>query len=269
MAAYLLVWKPSAENPWNSIARDVAKLKRRGFLDNFGWNVRSTRKYKPGDRLYLLKAGNDHPGIMASGSVVAKKQRERKVVRFVCDALLNPHEDELLSREVLERKVPDTHWRPQPSGDCLYANADKVELLWRAHLKRIGAKSKLHSDVFLNPDEIAGGSLEAVAVEQLPAGSVRMVVVNAYERNPEARTRCLAFHKARCSACGLDFGKRYGNGFAGLIHVHHVKPLSEVGIAYKVNPVKDLLPVCPNCHAMLHWGGKTRTVNQLKKLVVR
>lgn len=38
----------------------------------------------------------------------------------------------------------------------------------------------------------------------------------------------------------------------GLIHVHHLKPLGEVGEGYLLDPVADLRPVCPNCHAMLH-----------------
>ena len=36
------------------------------------------------------------------------------------------------------------------------------------------------------------------------------------------------------------------------IHVHHIKPLSEIDKEYKINPIQDLRPVCPNCHAMLH-----------------
>ncbi len=33
----------------------------------------------------------------------------------------------------------------------------------------------------------------------------------------------------------------------GFIHVHHLKPLSEVGYEYRVDPIRDLRPVCPNC----------------------
>jgi len=34
--------------------------------------------------------------------------------------------------------------------------------------------------------------------------------------------------------------------------VHHIKPISEIGEDYLVDPVRDLVPVCPNCHRMLH-----------------
>jgi predicted HNH restriction endonuclease len=76
--------------------------------------------------------------------------------------------------------------------------------------------------------------------------------VNAYERNQEARRRCIERYGARCVVCGLDFGEVYGEVAEGLIHVHHLKPISEVGEGYVVDPVEDLRPVCPNCHAVIH-----------------
>lgn len=41
-------------------------------------------------------------------------------------------------------------------------------------------------------------------------------------------------------------------GVSGIIHVHHLKPLHEsIGIGI-VDPSRDLVPVCPNCHAVIH-----------------
>jgi len=50
----------------------------------------------------------------------------------------------------------------------------------------------------------------------------------------------------------MDFGKFYGEEFSGLIEVHHIVPLSQIKKGYKVDPIHDLVPVCPNCHAALH-----------------
>ena len=55
-----------------------------------------------------------------------------------------------------------------------------------------------------------------------------------------------------CKVCGFDFGIAFGEGFSGKIEVHHIKPISEIGKEYVVDPVHDLVPVCPNCHMMLH-----------------
>jgi hypothetical protein len=83
-------------------------------------------------------------------------------------------------------------------------------------------------------------------------GAMAQVTVNKYERDPRARKECLDKFGYKCSVCDLDFEKRYGELGRGFIHVHHLKELSTVGAGYRVNPLEDLRPVCPNCHAMLH-----------------
>ncbi len=97
----------------------------------------------------------------------------------------------------------------------------------------------------LLPEEVA----ESPALWE---GAVSRITVNAYERNPEARRRCIEHYGAKCVVCGLDFGEVYGEVAEGLIHVHHLKPISGVGEGYVVDPVEDLRPVCPNCHAVIH-----------------
>lgn len=98
-------------------------------------------------------------------------------------------------------------------------------------------------------------------------GAVRQVTVNAYERNPVARQQCIEAHGTTCCVCGFDFGAVYGPEAEGYIHVHHIRPLSEVGREYVVNPVEDLRPVCPNCHAVLHLGGQCRSIEAVRQLL--
>lgn len=88
--------------------------------------------------------------------------------------------------------------------------------------------------------------------DRLKEGSAGTVSLNQYERNPKARAACLAAHGTACKVCGFDFGKAYGPEFAGKIEVHHIVPLSKIGEEYVVDPIKDLVPVCPNCHMALH-----------------
>ncbi|MGH8226507.1 MAG: HNH endonuclease [Steroidobacteraceae bacterium] len=54
---------------------------------------------------------------------------------------------------------------------------------------------------------------------------------------------------------------------AQLIHVHHVKPLSAVGRGYQVDPVKDLIPICPNCHAVAHHRDPPYSPEELRDLL--
>jgi hypothetical protein len=83
-------------------------------------------------------------------------------------------------------------------------------------------------------------------------GAVRQVVVNAHERNEKARQDCVRHYGPTCFLCGFNFARVYGDVVDGLIHVHHLKPISEIGEEYVVDPIADLRPVCPNCHAVLH-----------------
>lgn len=104
-------------------------------------------------------------------------------------------------------------------------------------------------------------------VVQLYEGAKRTIVVNAYERNTVARQRCIDHYGAFCQVCSFDFGKAYGPIGEGFIHVHHLYQISLIGKRYEVDPVKDLRPVCPNCHAMLHANGQLLTIEELKDLI--
>lgn len=104
------------------------------------------------------------------------------------------------------------------------------------------------------------------AVAGLREGAVQQVIVNRYERNRAARARCIALFGSRCRVCGIDFGETYGELGEGFIHVHHVVPVSAIGEEYELDPINDLVPVCPNCHAMLHRGQvEPRSVEELKE----
>ncbi len=105
--------------------------------------------------------------------------------------------------------------------------------------------------------------------EFLHEGSLKTIKVNKYERNPIARHECLAKYGTSCSVCEMNFEEIYGDIGAGFIHVHHIKPLNEIKEDYKINPETDLIPVCPNCHSMLHrkYEGKYLRVEELKQLI--
>lgn len=103
--------------------------------------------------------------------------------------------------------------------------------------------------------------------ESYVEGATRKVSVNAYERSHDAVLKCKAVHGTACVICGFDFGVVNGKTFAGFIHVHHLRPLSEIRSEYVVDPVADLCPVCPNCHAVIHHGGLSRSVEEVRQLL--
>jgi 5-methylcytosine-specific restriction enzyme A len=120
------------------------------------------------------------------------------------------------------------------------------------------------SPVVAEPDQLP---------EELPSkgsyweGVGRQVIVNRYERNTAARRKCLEHHGDACAVCGIRFEDVYGLVAAGYMHIHHVKPISEIAEQYEVDPVEDLRPVCPNCHAVIHLHGECRSIDVVRTLL--
>ena len=105
----------------------------------------------------------------------------------------------------------------------------------------------------------------------LKEGVMRTICVNAYERNPIARMECIKNSGCYCHICGIEFAYMYGEFASGFIHVHHIIPIHEIKDEYVIDPLKDLIPVCPNCHAMLHHkreDGGYYTVDELRNIII-
>jgi 5-methylcytosine-specific restriction protein A len=83
-------------------------------------------------------------------------------------------------------------------------------------------------------------------------GSRTTVQVSRVERSAEARKKCLAKFGCQCQACGMTFSERYGPIAAGFIHGRHKYPGSQRDKSSAINPEEDLIPLCPNCHAVAH-----------------
>jgi 5-methylcytosine-specific restriction protein A len=115
-------------------------------------------------------------------------------------------------------------------------------------------------ETFVSPEEISPTSTHT-------EGSVRQTLVNVYERNPAAREACIAHYGTVCTVCSFEFGNTYGEIGEGFIHVHHLKEISSIAKEYEVDPIHDLRPVCPNCHAMLHTSRPALSVEALKQII--
>ena len=110
---------------------------------------------------------------------------------------------------------------------------------------------------------------EITTQKPLKEGAAQQITVIAYERNPEARRRCIAHYGHDCAVCSFNFAEIYGELGEGYIHVHHLRELSSIGDEYEIDPIADLRPVCPNCHAMLHRRNPALSIEQLRELIAR
>lgn len=101
--------------------------------------------------------------------------------------------------------------------------------------------------------------------EEYPEGWLKRVMVNAYERNEQARSVCIEQLGLNCHVCNVNFEEKYGEIGKGFIHVHHKVKVSDYkGKKYQIDSIKDLVPVCPNSHAMMHRNDPPFTVEDLR-----
>ncbi len=103
--------------------------------------------------------------------------------------------------------------------------------------------------------------------ETLFEGAKKKIIVNSYERNNKARRLCIKHYGVKCQVCNFDFEKTYGEIGKKFIHIHHLVRISDIKEEYMIDPIEDLRPVCPNCHAMLHKKEPPFTIEELKGML--
>lgn len=156
--------------------------------------------------------------------------------------------------------------REELSLDNLKKNGLKA-----APQKGLKLKGELENyiDKYLKDDYTEGYFPDSDIPKKSYEGAIKTTKINKYERSSIARRKCIEYHGCRCAICNLSFEEIYGELGEGFIHVHHIVPLNEIGKEYQVNYKTDLIPVCPNCHAMLHrkLNGKNISIEDLKLIV--
>lgn len=153
-------------------------------------------------------------------------------------------------REILGRK---SRWSPSEAVTSVVSGFEGIEEL----IANLVSRAQ-----FNYPEEV-------VEPCRLPEGAVTTIKVNSYERNSKARSICIKRHGACCAVCKISFKQYYGELGRDYIHVHHLKPLSVERKEHHVDPVEDLRPICPNCHAMLHKKNPPYTIEELREIMRR
>jgi 5-methylcytosine-specific restriction protein A len=114
-------------------------------------------------------------------------------------------------------------------------------------------------------EEMVFGDGEGLAGET--EGRKRYGLDVSYERSPANRAAAIRIHGTKCQCCGFDFNLVYGAGLArDYIQVHHVRSITEA--VATPNPATDLVPLCSNCHSMVHRRhGEILTVEELRAIM--
>lgn len=98
-------------------------------------------------------------------------------------------------------------------------------------------------------------------------GEVKDRSIKYYKRNKEARDACINYYGYDCYICGMNFEKVYGEIGKDFIEVHHIEKISTYGDEYIVDPIKDLRPICSNCHSMIHRRKETYSIDEIRSVL--
>jgi 5-methylcytosine-specific restriction protein A len=244
VATFLLTWNPDGDGwPDENYRAQVERLAAgKGHGERWSLGIRKSG-VSPGDRCFLMRQRHERglvaSGVFTSGITVEEhwdgSRRDTTYARIRWTDLL-PVEDGL-PVHVLKAEVPEVTWdRLQGSGvQVAEPVAQRLEEVWAEHV---------NGTPYREP-----GDLPPRIYEE---GSVTRIEVNRYERDRAARAACIAAHGLTCDVCGFDFQQVYGAIGKDYIHVHHLTEISTLGPGYKIDPVKEMRPLCANCHAMVH-----------------
>lgn len=101
-------------------------------------------------------------------------------------------------------------------------------------------------------------------------GGLKYYHTKRYERSVKNRLLAINKHGVNCMACGFNFEEVYGEHGKDFIEVHHIQALSTLDKATMINPEVDLIPLCANCHRMIHRKkDQTLSLLELIKLINR
>jgi len=206
---------------------------------------------------------------MRVGEVVITNDRSRRVAlwgRVASDWYLETSVDEYRIR----RRVV---WEPEVSYNALtdderdiFASRRTVNRVWRGF-------ESLVREFDLMPVDITETDLDRGDESE---GDVRYAISRIIERSKTAREKCLTIHGFACGACGINMRSHYPCFPDDFIEVHHRRPMAQwikensggKGVTrYRINPERDLVPLCPNCHSAVHSCKPPMEVEDLRRLL--
>ena len=270
MAAFLFTWNPKKTKIDADFEEWSERTRHRGRTVSLTWQCMNPIRIKDNDRAFIMRLGQEPKGIVASGSISGgafltqgtETARGRYEVAIKADTVLDALHEPILTLSTLVSELggPAKWWTPQRLSTHIEDEiADGLKKLWEPIADWHRSKARMP---FRLPEEDVD---EATLIE----GGRRRIVVNAFERNPMARRLCIAHHGSTCAVCDVDLRTVYGPVATDLVHVHHRVPQSKIRKSHRVDPVKDLVPVCPNCHAVIHRHDPPYEIPEMRRLIAR
>jgi 5-methylcytosine-specific restriction protein A len=112
-------------------------------------------------------------------------------------------------------------------------------------------------------------SLKNLKNEILMENTITRALVTRHERNKKARKKCIEHYGCSCNVCGKSLSEIYGDVAKDYIHIHHIREISLIKEKYEIDPVKDLRPLCPNCHSIVHLKSPPYELDEVKRMLIK
>jgi 5-methylcytosine-specific restriction protein A len=265
--SYLFTWNPNKWD-WVDLGESIEHLKDVGYVER-RWSCGNSKSVQKGDRIFLVRLGKEPKGIMGSGYAKSSYYvaphwdgTEGKLANYIdidFDILIDPKNNPLFYKDLLDSVDPEKtqQWFPQQSGTSI--KLELMESLEASWFNFVQENKDIRSSFF-------GDDLNTETKETFWEGKAKEITQTHYERSPEARKRCLAYYGYSCKVCDFNFENHFGDIGKGFIHVHHIKQIADIGEEHEIDPVRDLIPVCPNCHAMIHSKRPPFTIEEIKQI---
>ena len=243
MSTYLLTWNP-ARWAWDEL-EDLAKVSRKGKIVERRWSCGNNKNIQAGSRVFLLRQGNDRPGLIASGWVTKssywdwpwdERVRRKKSLFIKADWYPLRHIDAGLPRaNLLDGILPQATVDTRAGG--VKIDSDFAAALEKAWAEHVGESV----------------SIPALARLDISAWEGEPIETSGYRPKRDRRLcdRALDNSRGVCSCCETDYSKILNGEGVRVLQVHHKKQFG-----YRDKPrltkVSDLAVICANCHRLIH-----------------
>ncbi|ONI41703.1 hypothetical protein AN640_07780 [Candidatus Epulonipiscium fishelsonii] len=156
---------------------------------------------------------------------------------------------------------------------------EKVEVAYKQNIEDIPKKEKIDivvikqdnntvtekekMDTSYTKEKIDNIIEKANSISSFKEEKVEIEKIKIWE---DLKTVCLDYYGAICEVCGIDYGYTYGNQFERYIDIHNLKSTHKEDDNLDINPEEDLVPVCHNCHFIMHTKQPCYTIDEMKKI---
>lgn len=258
---YLKIYKRKGQNARLSLANEVNIKDLKDKINNLELREK-IGKYEEHGQVNLWDLGIEASKVIKNGNWISIVCADELYYALIV-AIIKDDSGEIGDAIGWKRLYYNTPWK----NIILLDNLTK-EKVSEEFLKKVEEEYEhLGNNFYRLPDVESFIPEEVYEADKLPEGARRQITINAYERNPKARKRCINYYGTKCLICGFDFNEFYGPIGKDYILVHHLIPLSEINEKYDVDPIKDLRPVCANCHAIIHRKNPPYLIQEIKQII--